>query len=172
MAMNTGGASFKTGIVAQAKAGYARVKFEDLDGMVSDWLPVVMRKTLNDKACHTLDIGEHVACVLDEYFDHGVVLGAIYSNVDNPPVSSPDKLYFSFFDGGSFEYDRSTGHLAIVTTGSVDLVAGGAVSVRSPSRITLDTPEVLCTGVLHVATDITAGGSIMDAAGNSNHHSH
>lgn len=187
MAKNTGGASYKEGIVCAVKPGFARIRFADLDGLVTDWLPLVVKKSLKDKECLTLDVGEQVACVLDEYFDSGCVLGAIYSDADTPPVESPDKVHFSFFDGGVFEYDRASGTLTIVTTGPVDVTAGGPVTVRAPS-VTLDAATVTVTGrlvvqngiacsggdgaAMQVEGSIAATGSVMDGGGNSNHHSH
>lgn len=193
MADNTGGVSFKVGLVHAAKPGFAQVAFPDLDGLVSGWLPVVAKKTHKDKECCTLDSGEQVACVLDEYFENGVVLGAVYSDADQPPVESADKRHFRFFDGGSFEYDRSSGTLTIITTGPVDITAAGQVKVKAPSVI-LDSPSVTCTGDLLVEGkltyrggltgsgggssaaaiegNITATGQILDSGGNSNHHNH
>jgi phage baseplate assembly protein V len=196
MALNTGRVSFKVGVVHEATPGFARVAFADLDGLVSAWLPVLMRKTLKDKECFTPDVGEHVACVLDENFDDGVVLGAMFSDADAPPITSSDKFRFQFFDGGSFEYDRSSGTLAIVTTGPVNVTAGGPVTVTAPS-VTLNTATTTCTGDLivqqkltylgglagsggaavidgglQVTGDVSATGTIIDVGGNSNHHSH
>lgn len=200
MAENTGGVSFKVGVIHAARPGFAQVVFPDLDGLVSAWLPVVVRKSLKDKECFTPDPGEHVACVLDENFENGVVLGAVYSDADAPPVSSRDKLHFRFFDGGSFEYDRSSGTLTIVTTGPVNVTAAGPVTVKAPS-VTIDAPETTITGNLlvkkkltyqggmagsggeggasavidggvQVNGDVNATGSVMDGGSNSNHHSH
>lgn len=199
MAEHTGGVSYKTGIVSDSRPGFARVRFPDLDGLVSDWLPLVVRKSLKDRDCLTLDEGEHVACVMDEYFEAGCILGAIYSEADTPPVASPDKVHFSFFDGGSFEYDRATGTLTIIATGPVNVTAGGPVTVTAPS-VTIDSPQTTCTGALTVAGlltyqggmagsggggaaatitgnvqvqgDVSASGTVMDGGGNSNHHSH
>jgi len=171
MADFTGGVSYKEGVVAEARPGFARVAFADLDGMVSAWLPLLVRKSLKDKHCLTLDAGEHVACVLDVYFESGCVLGAIYSEADAPPVESQDKLHFRFFDGGLFEYDRATGQLTIVTTGSVDLTAGGPVTVKALS-VTIDAPQMTLTGNLQVNGDIHANGAIIDDGGNTPNHGH
>ena len=51
-----------------------------------------------------------MACVLDENFENGVVLGAVYSDADAPPVESPDKLRFQFFDHLAFEVDLIMGY--------------------------------------------------------------
>lgn len=164
MAQNTGGVSYKEGIVKAAKPGFARVQFPDLDNMVSTWLPLVVRKSLKDKECLTLDKGEQVACILDENFEGGCVLGALYSDADAPPVDSPDKVHFRFFDGGSFEYDRSSGTLAIVTTGPVNLTAGGPVTVTAPS-VTVDAPESTFTGNVTVKGLLTYQGGMVGSGG-------
>lgn len=165
MAENTGGVSYKVGLVYESKPGHARVQFPDLDGMVSGWLPMIVKKSLKDKECLTLDIGEQVACVLDEYFESGCVIGAVYSDEDVPPVTSADKYHFAFFDGGSFEYDRNSGKLTIVTTGDAYVSAGGAVTLRSPVGVTLDTPSTICTGDLLVKGGLTYQGGMTGSGG-------
>lgn len=177
MTDNPASASYKEGFVKSARPGFARVQFPDLDDMVSGWLQVITRKSLKDKACLTLDEGEQVACILDANFENGCVLGAIYSEADLPPVTSRDKACFQFFDGGQFEYDRSTGTMTIVTTGPANLTAGGPVKVAAPS-VTFVSPDatfsgnVQVDGNLKVGGDVNAEGSVMDGTGNSNHHSH
>jgi len=198
----TGGVSYKVGVVAESKPGFAKVSFADLDDLVTDWLPLIHPKTQDDKAVWTLDIGEQVSCLLDEFMEAGCILGAIYSDADAPPVSSRDKYRIQFKDGGSFEYDRASGAMNIVCKGVANLTADGAVTVKTPVSVTLDTPETVITGncTVHklltynggmigkggsggtaaasiqgnvqVQGDITASGSIMDGGGNSNHHSH
>lgn len=197
--MNTGGVKYKQGIVSAAKPGFCRVRFDDIDGLESAWLPVIHHKTQDDKAIWTLDVGEHVACLMDSNMEDGCIVGAIYSEADVPPVASADKFRMQFKDGGSFEYDRSSGAMNVVCKGVANLTAGDAVTVKAPS-VTLDTPEATCTGKMTVkglltyqggmagsggsgsaATiqgnvsvqgNISASGTIMDAGGNSNHHSH
>ena len=155
--------TYKTGIVAEGKPGFARVKFADLDNLVTQWLPVAHLKTKEDKTIFTLDEGEHVACLMDAVMEDGCIVGAIYSEVDVPPVSSPDKFRVQFKDGGSFEYDRLSGAMAVV--------AIGPVTVTAPN-VTLQSPQVTCAGNLTVQGNVSVDGTVMDAAGNSNHHSH
>lgn len=183
MAENTGGSSFKVGIVSDTKPGFAKVSFPDLDNMPSAWLPLVVKKSLKDKQCFTLDKGEQVACALDENFDGGVVLGAVFSDADTPPVESADKYHLSFSDGGMFEYDRSSGDMKIVCKGHATLTVDGDATVKAAS-VKLDTPKTTCTGELtvegkltvqsdvSVQGDVSATGTVMDGGGNSNHHSH
>ena len=202
MARNTGGVSYKQGVVHESRPGFARVRFDDLDGLVSDWLPVAAMKSLKDKQGHTLDTDEHVACLLDEHFEDGVVLGAVYSDADTPPTDSGDVLCWSWFDGGVMSYDRSSGLFSLQAMGNVAIEAGGSITLKSPQKVTIDAPEAECTGNLlvkggltyqggmagsggsgggasaritggmDVDGNITATGTIMDSGGNSNHHSH
>lgn len=188
-------AVFKIGVVSEIfpASCSARVRFDDLDGLESMPLPVGVRKSLKDKSYWMPDVGEHVACLLDANAETGVILCAIYSDEDEPPVTNADKRHVRFLDGGTFEYDRSSGTLTIVTTGPVNLTAGGPVTVTAP-HVTIDAPETRCTGNLLVEGkltyrggmagsggegaaaiiegDVVATGSIMDAGGNSNHHTH
>ena len=41
MSMATGGARYKQGVVAESKPGFARVRFDDVDGLVTAWLPLL-----------------------------------------------------------------------------------------------------------------------------------
>ena len=92
------------------------------------------------------------------------------------------------------------GDITVQAGGSVTIIAAGPVLVQAPS-VTLDTPEATCTGNLTIAKNlaiqggsggtstritgniemvgniavegsINASGSIIDAGGNTNHHSH
>jgi len=88
------------------------VVFNEFDQMLSYWLPVVVPKAQNDKAYWLPDIGEQVVCLMDERDEAGVVLGAIYSQVDATPVQSADKCHLGFKDGTAIEYDRAAHVLA------------------------------------------------------------
>jgi phage baseplate assembly protein gpV len=52
-------------------------------------------------------------CLKDERDEAGVVLGAIYSDVDRAPVNSADKFHLGFKDGTAVEYDRAAHLLAL-----------------------------------------------------------
>jgi phage baseplate assembly protein gpV len=103
-------APFRVGLVRQQDAANAlvRVTFSDYDQMQSWWLPVVTPKTQDDKAYWMPDVGEQVVCLMDLRDEAGVVLGAIYSQADAPPVTSADKWHITFKDSAAFEYDRSS----------------------------------------------------------------
>lgn len=129
---------YRRGIVKAVDPATARVRveFPDADGMVSYWLEVAQRRTLaaGDRDYWMPDVGEAVAVLMDEQDEAGVVLGAIYSSADPPPVSSADKRHTVHKDGAVFEYDRAT------HTWTVSVPAGGriAISIGGSSIVMTD----------------------------------
>lgn len=131
----------KIGIVTATDPATAkcRVQFTDHDAMQTYWLPVLHHKTGNDKSYWLPDTGEHVCCLMDDNAEFGVIVGAIYSDEDQPPVNSPDKFHIRFHDGTSIEYDRAThclvadvkGTATISTTGSATVTAGENITGRA-----------------------------------------
>lgn len=113
-----------------------RVQFQDQDAVVSDWLPVMQKKTLKDKVYWMPDINEHVVCLLDDNEEFGVVLGAIYSDADTPPVTSQDKFHIKFEDGTTVEYDRSSHKLSADVKGDIEVKATGKADVTIEGKTT------------------------------------
>ena len=151
--------------------GTVRVQFEDADELVSHELPVLFRSTLKDKNYNIPDVGEHVVCNFQGHGqEQGFVMGCIYSKPDKVPVKSQDKYHHKFNDGTTIEYDRSAKRLEIKAVGDVYVEAAKTVTIKAP-EITLD-GNVLITGRLHVRGDVTGDKTIIDAVGNTNHHSH
>ncbi|MEO1766798.1 phage baseplate assembly protein V [Thiobacter aerophilum] len=188
-------ATLKIGFVAalDASAHRVRVRLPDLDDLETDWLPVLAMRTRRDRIEHLPDVGEHVAVLLDAHGEDGVVLGALYSARDPAPGGGSDITAARFADGTTVEYDRAAHRLRISVRGPVEIDADGPVTLKAPA-VTIDSQQVTVTGHLavqnglsvtggagaaatiagnvHVTGSIDATGSIMDAGGNSNHHSH
>lgn len=96
--------------------GLAKVEIKELDGIVTDWLPVIFPKTKGDKFFSMPDSGDHVAVIMDsEHLERGVILGAFYSKVDLPgdDVKGKDVTGVQFSDGNFFKYDRQTKKLTV-----------------------------------------------------------
>ena len=81
----------------------ARVEFAD-DNILSYWLPILQKKTLKDKFYSIVDVGEQVACLMDENSEDGVILGSIYTSLDEVPGISKDQHIAKFEDGSFIEY--------------------------------------------------------------------
>lgn len=96
--------------------GRARVKLEDMQGMDTYWLAILQTRVKEDQYAVWVDVGDYVACMLDEKGEQGVILGCLYSQKNPPPMSSIDKHYAKFQNGNVFEFDRVTGVLKINCT--------------------------------------------------------
>ena len=127
---------FKVGIVSEVLAdqGKVRVKLPD-QGIQTKPIAVVMPFTGNDKAYLMPDIGEQVCVMMDAECEDGVVIGAIYSKKDAPPVEDINKRHLQFQNGDFIEFDRSTGILKIqctkveIVTSEESTLQGKAIAV-------------------------------------------
>ena len=90
----------------------ARVNFED-DESTSFWLPIIQTKTLKDKFYAIPDIGEQVACLMDENSEDGVILGAIYSTEDVSTTQSEKQLSVNLEDGSYINADKENKTLTV-----------------------------------------------------------
>lgn len=133
------GNPMKIGVVTATDpaAVKCRVQFDDHDGMESYWLPVLHHKTHQDKSYWLPDVGEHVCVLMDDNAEFGVIIGAIYSEADAPPVISLDKHHTRYQDGTWIEYDRATHQLTVHCTGDILVVSETRIILQAP-RIDLN----------------------------------
>lgn len=149
-----------------------RVRLDDRDGVHSYWLNVPQRNTQGTQRRPLLpELGEQVAVLLDADGVGGVYLGGIYSTAEQPPVVDEDTDFVRFRDGTTASYNVSTGVLALVCVGAINIEAAQPVTVKAPA-VTLNTAQATLTGSLQVDGNVNVAGTVMDAGGNSNHHSH
>lgn len=96
------------------------------------------------------------------------MLPGIYSD-DNPaPSASADALHISFSDGAVIEYEPENGALTVSGIKTADVTASETLTatvplvlVKAATRITLDSPEVLCTNKLITGTlEVQQGGEM------------
>lgn len=157
---NLGRSIFRIGEVTSTlpNKGKVKVKFEDMDDLVSYEMWVLNRKTREDKDYWMPDIKDQVFCLfLGNGMEAGCVLGAIYSDKDKPPVNSQDKRHVRFKDGSVFEYDRKThaltvdvkGDISIRATGNVMIDALGGVSISGGGGVMINEPTA---GTVNPAT--------------------
>ena len=102
------------GIVSQINPvlAQARVNFKD-DESTSFWLPILQTKTLKDKFYSIPDVGEQVACLMDENSEDGVILGAVYSSEDIPVVASEKQISLNLENNSLINIDKITNTLTI-----------------------------------------------------------
>ncbi|GHK16284.1 hypothetical protein ECZU23_06750 [Escherichia coli] len=100
--------------------------------------------------------------------DTAFVLPGIYSG-DNPaPSASADALHIRFPDGAVIEYEPETSALTVSGIKTASVTASDSVTatvpvvtVKASTRVTLDTPEVVCTNKLTTGTlEVQKGGTM------------
>lgn len=132
----------------------ARVNFPDL-GITSYWLPVLVSNSLKNHDETHLDIGEHVACMMNG--EAGVILGAFYDDKNKPMIRNPEIRSVTFPDGTQITYDREQHSLEVlgpesisITADNISLSGNVALSdnIRLSGNITLS-GEVSCPGYCH-----------------------
>lgn len=96
------------------------------------------------------------------------VLPGIYSDANPAPSASADALHIAFPDGAVIEYEPKTSALTVSGIKTADVTASDSITatvplvlVKAETRITLDTPEVVCTNKLTTGTlEVQKGGKM------------
>ena len=109
----------------------------------------------------------------------GTFIPGLYGSAGAPPDNRDHVEAWYFDDGGSLVYDwQAKTYTISVPSGEVLVSVGASTLAVTDNAITgqatvIDlTGAVTINGPLHVTGDIQGDGTIMDAGGNSNHHSH
>lgn len=159
--------------------GLYKVKFID-DDFVSHWLPYVVKNTKDNIDESPFDKDEHVACLMDENNEHGVILGATNTNKCKPKAADKDKRRTTYKDGTYIEYDRKNKKFTISAEGNIDIIKSKNVSIKSDTKVTIECDSVEIKGNLKVTKDIqsTTGnikaitGDVMALTHSLSNHAH
>ena len=81
--------------------------------MRTNWLDVLQRNTQNNKDYWLPDVGEQVKVLLDENGEDGVILGAVYSDVDKPSFQRQGRSRHKIQRRAEFSYNRTSHTLTI-----------------------------------------------------------
>jgi phage baseplate assembly protein V len=172
--------NLKYGVVSDVKPGYAKVNFTE-DEIVSDWLPLIVRKSKSDKESWQLETNEHVVCLMDEHVEEGVILGAIPNEDGDDPDAGANASKFrkKFSDGTLIEYDKKLhvltvdvkGDLNAKTSGDAQIDATKNLKATAGLKATITAINIELTGIVKItgATNIigplTAGSISAGGAG-------
>lgn len=138
-------------------------------GNTTDWLNWLTCRAGRSRTWWAPSIGEQVLVLaLGGELDTAFVLPGIYSDDFPPPSVSADAFHVSFPDGAVIEYEPETGALTVTGIKTADVTASESVTVTVPvvtvnasEKITLDTPEVVCTNKLTTGTlEVQKGGEM------------
>lgn len=167
----------RTGVVVETDPGAGRCRVQT-GGIITDWLQWLTQRAGRSRTWWAPSIGEQVLILaVGGELDTAFVLPGIFSDENPAPSASEDAWHISFPDGAIFEYEPQTSALTVSGIKTADVTASESVSVTVPvvvikasSRITLDTPEVVCTnklitGSLEVQNGGTMRGNIEHSGG-------
>lgn len=164
----------RTGVVVETDLDAGRCRVQT-GGMVTDWLQWLTQRAGRSRTWWAPSIGEQVLILaVGGELDTAFVLPGIYSD-DNPaPSLSADAWHVAFPDGAVIEYEPEISALTVTGIKTATVIASESitatvpvVTVKASSRITLDTPEVVCTNKLITGTlEVQKGGTM---SGNIEH---
>jgi phage baseplate assembly protein V len=164
----------RTGIVTDVDLdeGLCRVQ---TGGMKTTWLNWLTCRAGRSRVWWAPSVGEQVLLLaIGGELDTAFVLPGIFSD-DNPaPSASPDALHVTFPDGAVIEYEPENSALTVSGIKTANITASDSITatvpvvlVKASTRITLDTPEVVCTNKLTTGTlEVKNGGTM---SGNIEH---
>ncbi|MCJ8536201.1 phage baseplate assembly protein V [Enterobacter cloacae] len=164
----------RTGIVTDVDhhEGLCRVQ---TGGMETTWLNWLTCRAGRSRVWWAPSVGEQVLLLaIGGELDTAFVLPGIFSDDHPAPSASPDALHASFPDGAVIEYEPEIGALTVSGIKTADVTASDSITatvpvvmVKAETRITLDTPEVVCTNKLTTGTlEVQKGGKM---SGNFEH---
>lgn len=158
----------RIGVVAEVNTtmGVCRVQSGEL---ITDWLHWLTPRSGSARTWWAPSIGEQVLLLsLGGELDTGFVLPGIYSDDFPAPSASLQAYHVSFSDGAVLEYEPETGALTVSGIQTADISAATSISATAPnvtvtasSKITLDTPEVVCTNKLTTGSLEVKKGGVM-----------
>lgn len=154
------------------KNGLCRVQ---TGGMNTTWLHWLACRAGRSRVWWAPSEGEQVLLLaIGGELDTAFVLPGIFSDDHPAPSASPDALHVAFPDGAVIEYEPQSGALSAVGIKTAQITASESLTatvpqvlVKSQTRITLDTPEVVCTSkIITASLEVQQGGKM---SGNIEH---
>ncbi|HGH4686083.1 phage baseplate assembly protein V [Enterobacter bugandensis] len=164
----------RTGIVTDIdlNEGLCRVQ---TGGMQTTWLNWLTSRAGRSRVWWAPSVGEQVLLLaIGGELDTAFVLPGIFSDDHPAPSASTDAFHVSFPDGAVIEYELQNSALTVSGIKTANVTASDSITatvpvvlVKASTRITLDTPEVVCTNKLTTGTlEVQKGGKM---SGNIEH---
>ncbi len=167
----------RTGFVVETDLAAGRCRVQS-GGIITDWLQWLTQRAGRSRTWWAPSVGEQVLILaVGGELDTAFVLPGIFSDDHPAPSASADALHIAFPDGAVIEYEPAASALTVSGIKTADVTASESLTatvpevlVKASSRITLDTPEVVCTnrlitGTLEVQNGGTMSGNISHSGG-------
>ncbi|OIX91497.1 baseplate assembly protein [Serratia fonticola] len=158
----------RIGVVVDVDIDEGRCRIQT-GGNTTDWLNWLTCRAGRSRTWWAPSIGEQVLVLaLGGELDTAFVLPGVYSDDFPSPSASADAFHISFPDGAVIEYEPETGALTVTGIKTANMTASESVTVTVPvvtvnasQKITLATPEVVCTNKLTTGTlEVQKGGEM------------
>lgn len=158
----------RTGVVVETDLAAGRCRVQT-GGIITDWLQWLTRRAGRSRTWWAPSVGEQVLILaVGGELDTAFVLPGIFSDENPAPSASADAWHVAFPDGAVIEYEPKTSALTVSGIKTADVTASGSltatvpvVMVKASARITLDTPEVVCTNKLITGSlEVQRGGTM------------
>lgn len=158
----------RTGVIVEVDLDDGRCRVQT-GGIVTDWLQWLTTRAGRSRTWWAPSVGEQVLLLaVGGELDTAFVLPGIFSDDHPAPSASADAFHITFPDGAVIEYEPDTGALTVSGIKTADVTASDSIAVTVPvvtvkaeTRITLDTPEVVCTNKLTTGSlEVTKGGTM------------
>ncbi|MDR3106446.1 MAG: phage baseplate assembly protein V [Yokenella regensburgei] len=168
----------RTGVVIEVDTSQALCRVQS-GGLQTTWLNWLSARAGRSRTWWAPSVGEQVLLLaVGGELDTAFVLPGIFSDDHPAPSASADAWHSVFPDGAVIKYEPETGALTASGIKTADVTASASITatvpvvlVKASERITLDTPEVICTNKLttsslEVQKGGTMSGSIQHTGGN------
>lgn len=158
----------RTGVVVETDLNAGRCRVQT-GGIITDWLQWLTQRAGRARTWWAPSVGEQVLILaVGGELDTAFVLPGIFSDENPAPSASADAWHVAFPDGAVIEYEPKTSALTVSGIKTADVTASGSltatvpvVTVKASTRITLDTPEVVCTNKLITGSlEVQKGGTM------------
>ena len=158
----------RTGTVVETDLAAGRCRVQT-GGIITDWLQWLTQRAGRSRTWWAPSVGEQVLILaVGGELDTAFVLPGIFSDENPAPSASADAWHVAFPDGAVIEYEPKTSSLTVSGIKTADVTASESltatvpvVTVKASVRITLDTPEVICTNKLITGSlEVQKGGTM------------
>lgn len=158
----------RTGVIVETDPDTGRCRVQT-GGIVTDWLQWLTHRAGRSRTWWSPSVGEQVLILaVGGELDTAFVLPGIFSDDHPAPSASADAWHVAFPDGAVIEYEPKTSALMVSGIKTADVTASESITatvpvvlVKAAERITLDTPEVICTNKLITGSlEVQKGGQM------------
>ncbi|ANR79976.1 baseplate assembly protein [Kosakonia sacchari] len=158
----------RTGVVVETDLAAGRCRVQT-GGIITDWLQWLTQRAGRARTWWAPSVGEQVLILaVGGELDTAFVLPGLFSDENPAPSASADAWHIAFPDGAVIEYEPKTSALTVSGIKTADITASESltatvpvVMVKASTRITLDTPEVVCTNKLITGSlEVQKGGTM------------